>query len=65
MLPTVNLLVEVFQFAAGVTKKELAFDPDCESEDVCEQQRAIGRDGPRIFVHDQAAPGSEKAQFAA
>ncbi|MBW4026533.1 MAG: hypothetical protein HIU93_03965 [Acidobacteria bacterium] len=60
-----DLLVEVFEFAACVAQEELAFDPDGEAEDVCKEQRAIERDAAEVLVQDQAAPGREKAKLAA
>ena len=32
-MSTVNLLVEMFELAAGIAQEELALDPDGEAED--------------------------------
>ena len=59
------LLVEVFEFAAGVSQEELAFDPDGEAEDVGEEQSAVEGDALKMMVEDEAAPWSEEAQLIA
>ncbi len=57
------LLVEVFELASGITKEELAFDPDREAEKVGEEQSAVDRDGLPVLVEDQIAPRNQEAQL--
>ena len=56
------LLVEVFEFAAGVAQEELALDPDGEAEDVGEEQSAVQRDVLEVAMQDQAAPRHKEMQ---
>lgn len=57
-----NLLVEMFEFAACIAQEELALNPNGEAEDVGEEQSAIERDALEIAVKDQAAPRSEEVE---
>ena len=59
------LLIEVFEFAAGVPQEELAFDPDGEAEDVGEEQSRVERDALKVAVEDEAAPRSEEEELIA
>lgn len=58
-----NLLVEMFEFAAGIAQEELSLDPNGEAEEIGEEQSAVERDALEVAMQDEAAPRSEKMQF--
>lgn len=60
-----NLLVEMFEFAARVAQEESAFDPDGEAENVGEEQSAVERDALEVLVEDETAPRNQEAQLMA
>ena len=57
------LLVEVFEFAPGISQEELALDPDGEAENVGEEQSSIDRDALEVAVQDEAAPRHKEMQL--
>ncbi len=63
-MSTVNLLVEMFQFASGITEPEFAFDPDRETENVREQQKAVEKDAAPVFMPKKGTKWNKEAQLA-
>ncbi|NYF91374.1 hypothetical protein RBB79_17255 [Tunturiibacter empetritectus] len=60
-----NLLIEMPELATGISEEELTLDPDGDAKDVGEEQSAVKRDALKIVMKNEAAPGSEEAQFRA
>ncbi len=54
------LLVEVFEFAARIAEEELAFDPDGETENVGEKQRAVCSNRLQVRVRMRLRQGMRK-----